>query len=175
MTWRRNTEISEEQSKSHGKYLLRTTLDEQDEKNIWLFYNVIRTVEETFKTLKSDLDIRPVFHKKDKGTKSHLNLAILAYWVVSTTKYQLSMHGINTRWEELLRIMSTQVRVTAEFESGENRHIRIRKSTDPEDKMEQIYEALDIGSHPLGMMKFVVHQNEKQKKSHTDCQEVNDS
>lgn len=41
--------------------------------------------------------------------------------------------------------------------------------------MEQIYEALDIGSHPLGMMKFVMHQKEKQKKSDTDCQKVNDS
>ena len=40
---------------------------------------VIRTVEETFHTLKSDLDIRPVYHKSDTGIKAHLNLAVLAY------------------------------------------------------------------------------------------------
>ena len=45
---------------------------------VWKFYNVIRTVEETFHTLKSDLDIRPVYHKSDEGIKAHLNLAVLA-------------------------------------------------------------------------------------------------
>ena len=62
-----------------------------------LIYNVIRTVEETFKTLKTDLDIRPVFHKSDDGTKAHLHLAILAYWVVSTARYILKQKGINVR------------------------------------------------------------------------------
>ena len=51
----------------------------EDPKNIWSFYNVIRTVEETFKTLKTDLDIRPIYHKSDEGAKAHLNLAVLAY------------------------------------------------------------------------------------------------
>ena len=58
-----------------------------------LIYNVIRTVEETFKTLKADLDIRPFFHKSDDGTKAHLHLAILAYWVVSTARYILKRVG----------------------------------------------------------------------------------
>ena len=69
-------------------------------------------MEETFKTLKLDLDIRPIYHKSDKGTKAHLHLAILAYWVVSVTKYMLKKKGINMRWSELLRIMSAQQRVT---------------------------------------------------------------
>ena len=81
----------------HGKYLLQTSLDEKDEENIWTYYNVIWTVEETFKTLKSDLDIRPVYHKTDDASKAHLNLAVLAFWVVSTTKYMLKKKGINVR------------------------------------------------------------------------------
>ncbi len=60
-----------------------------------------------FKTLKSDLDMRPVFQKTDDVTKAHLNLAFLAYWVVSTTKYRLKQKGIKVRCDELLRIMST--------------------------------------------------------------------
>lgn len=79
MSYCRNEEAVEGMSAMHGKYLLRTTLDSRDETSIWTFYNVIKTVEETFKTLKTDLDIRPVFHKTDGGTKAHLNLAVLAY------------------------------------------------------------------------------------------------
>ena len=48
MTWSRNADADETTRKMHGKYLLQTSLDEKDEENIWKFYNVIRTVEETF-------------------------------------------------------------------------------------------------------------------------------
>ena len=72
MEWRRREESIAERKKFHGKYVLLTSLDENDELNVWKFYNVIRTVEETFRTLKSDLDIRPVFHKTDGGIRAHL-------------------------------------------------------------------------------------------------------
>ena len=144
---------------------LRTTLDSRDETSIWTFYNVIRTVEETFKTLKTDLDIRPVFHKTDEGTKAHLNLAVLAYWIVSTTRYRLRESGITVRWSELLRILSTQVRVTAVFETDNNHRIAIRRSTEPESKVEAIYTALDISSCSVVRLKSVVHPKEPPEKS----------
>ena len=153
----RNEEIEEGIRALHGKYLLQTTLKDLNEKNIWTFYNVIRTVEETFKTLKSDLDIRPVFHKSDTGTKAHLNLAVLAYWIVSTTKYRLTQKKINIRWSELLRILSAQVRVTAEFETGSNHRLAIRKSTEPEEKAHEIYDALGITTKNFVTLKSVVH------------------
>ena len=78
MEWKRKDEYVAGKKKFHGKYVLLTSLDENDEVNVWKFYNVIRTVEETFHTLKSDLDMRPVYHKGDNGIKAHLNLAVLA-------------------------------------------------------------------------------------------------
>ena len=47
MSWKRNGGKTGEVKKFHGKYVLLTSLDEGDEVNIWKFYNVIRTVEET--------------------------------------------------------------------------------------------------------------------------------
>lgn len=155
MTWARNAEVDERVTKMHGKYLLQTTLNGKGEEQVWEYYNVIRTVEETFKTLKSDLDIRPVFHKTDAATKAHLNLAVLAYWVVSTTKYQLKQHGINVRWEELLRIMSTQQRVTMVAEQENGRILKVRRSTAPEAKLAEIQQALGISPHPVCSIKSV--------------------
>lgn len=149
----------------HGKYLLRTTLDSRDETSIWFFYNVIRTVEETFKTLKTDLDIRPSFHKMDRGTKAHLNLAILAYWIVSTTRYRFRENGITVRWNELLCILSIQVRVTAESETDNNHRIATRRNTEPESKVEAIYTALNISSCSVIRLKSVVHPKEPPEKS----------
>ena len=155
MSWQRVADAEETRSKMHGKYFLQTSLDENDEKNIWLFYNVIRMVEETFKTLKLDLDIRPVFHKTDSGAKAHLHLALLAYWVVSVTQYQLRKKGIHARWGELLRIMSAQQRVTIVAEQTNGRDIRVRRSTSPEEKLTAIQNALGIPAKPTCPTKFV--------------------
>ena len=48
MEWKRKQESIAERKKFHGKYVLLTSLEGNDEVNVWKFYNVIRTVEETF-------------------------------------------------------------------------------------------------------------------------------
>lgn len=160
MTWEPAEGKAAETRKLHGKYVLLTSLDENRELNIWKFYNVIRTVEETFHILKTDLDIRPVYHKSDGGVKAHLNLAILAYWVVSVTKHRLKVKGYqNVRWDEIMRIASTQVIVTAKVETEDGRVISIRQSTEAESKLSGIYDLLDINSKPLGKRKSMLHPN----------------
>ena len=49
-----------------GVYFIRTNLEGMSDENIWDIYNTIRQVESTFRCLKTDLRIRPVFHQKDK-------------------------------------------------------------------------------------------------------------
>lgn len=47
------------------------------------------------------------------GIKAHLNLAVLAYWVVSVTRYRLKLKEYpNVRWDEIMRIAQAQVLVT---------------------------------------------------------------
>jgi hypothetical protein len=160
MEWKRKQDSIAARSKFHGKYVLLTSLDESDELNVWKFYNVIRTVEETFCTLKSDLDIRPVYHKTDGGIKAHLNLAVLAYWIVSVTKYRLKMRDYpNVRWDEIMRIAQAQVVVTAEMETVGGDRIRVRQSTEAEEELSVIYSLLDVNANPIGKVKSVVHPN----------------
>ena len=164
MTWECREDKAAQRRKFYGKYVLLTSLDESQELNIWKFYNVIRTVEETFHVLKTDLDIRPVYHKSDNGIKSHLNLAILAYWVVSVTKYRLKLKKHeNVRWDEIMRIASTQVVVTAKVETVDGQVISIRQSTEAESKFSAIYDLLYINSKPLGKRKSMLHQIRLQK------------
>lgn len=166
MTWKRNDEKTGEVQKFHGKYVLLTSLDESDEVNIWKFYNVIRTVEETFHVLKTDLDIRPVYHKSDGGIKAHLNLAVLAYWLVSVTKHRLKIKGYeNVRWDEIMRIASTQVIVTAQMKTTDGSTVKVRQSTEAEDKLSAIYSLLDINPHPLGRVKSVSPKKSLQKST----------
>ena len=156
MEWKRKDEYVAGKKKFHGKYVLLTSLNENDEVNVWKFYNVIRTVEETFHTLKSDLDMRPVYHKGDDGIKAHLNLAVLAYWIVSVTMYRLKKKGYpSVRWEEIRRIAGAQVMVTTRMETVKGETIEIRQATEEEQELARIYSLLDITPRPMGTRKFV--------------------
>lgn len=151
ITWKRNAKFMCRE-KVHGKYLLQTSLPENDPNIIWTTYNIVRTVEETFKLLKSDLDVRPIYHKTDEAAKAHLNLAVLAYWIVSVTKYKLKMKDINVRWSEILRMMSTQVRASVSMKACRKVEVTTRKDSDPEEKLMEIYNALDTTPNPRGTL-----------------------
>lgn len=151
ITWKRNAKFMCRE-KVHGKYLLQTSLPENDPNIIWTTYNIVRTVEETFKLLKSDLDVRPIYHKTDEAAKAHLNLAVLAYWIVSVTKYKLKMKDINVRWSEILRMMSTQVWASVSMKACRKVEVTTRKDSDPEEKLMEIYNALDTTPNPRGTL-----------------------
>ena len=77
-----------------------------------------------------------MFHKTDGGIKAHLNLAVLAYRIVSVTKYRLRMKDYpNVRWDEIMRIAQAQVVVTAEMETVDGDRIRVRQSTEAEEEL----------------------------------------
>ena len=173
MDWKRKQDSVAARSKFHGKYVLLTSLDESEELNIWKFYNVIRTVEETFQVLKSDLDIRPVYHKSDDGIKAHLNLAVLAYWIVSVTKYRLKIKEYpNVRWEEIMRIAQAQVVVTAEMETEDGKKVSVRQSTEAEAELAKIYRLLEVCPNPIGEIKSVVPLKPPQKNPPPEKQGV---
>ena len=173
MEWKRKEESIAERKKFHGKYVLLTSLDENDEVNVWKFYNVIRTVEETFHTLKSDLDMRPVYHKSDGGIKAHLNLAVLAYWIVSVTKYRLKLKEYpNVRWDEIMRIAQAQVVVTAEMDTEDGQRVTVRQSTEAEEELAKIYSLLEVNPNPIGKVKSMVHPKAPPKNPPPENQEV---
>jgi hypothetical protein len=139
-----------------GIYFLRTSLHEPDESTVWMIYNTIREIEYTFRVLKTDLDLRPVFHKNDDASMAHLNLGLLAYWVVNTIRYQLKQKSIRSDWREIVRIMNTQKCVTTLAQNKSNEIISIRKCSEPDDKVKQIYDTLKYKYAPFVRKKSVV-------------------
>ena len=126
-----------------------------------------------FRLMKSDLDMRPVYHKSDGGIKAHLNLAVLAYWIVSVTKYRLKLKKYpNIRWEEIIRIAQTQVVVTAEARTEDGGSITVRQSTEAEEQLAAIYSLLDINPNPIGKIKSQVHPKSPPKNPTLEKQEV---
>lgn len=142
-----------------GIYFLRTSLDSTKEATLWQCYNTIREIEATFRVLKTDLDLRPIYHKNDDTTMAHLHLGLLAYWVVNTVRHQLKAKKINHGWREIVRIMNTQKAVTTTAQNEAESVIQIRRCTDPNPNAKQLYDALKFKYAPFTRKKSVVHKS----------------
>ena len=147
-----------------GQYLLRTNLDVESEATLWDIYNTIREIESTFRCLKTDLDLRPIYHKNDESTKAHLHLALLAYWLVNTIRYQLKAKGIIHSWTEIVRIASTQKLVTSQAKNKLDQIVQIKACSQPEEKLDAIYKALDYKPIPFNPKKSVGHKPESKNE-----------
>ena len=163
MSWRKKEDVELLRSEADGKYIVQTSLKGQTEKKIWSYYNVIRHVEAVFACLKSDLDIRPVYHQNDESVMAHFHLTILAYWIVNTVQYKLKTQEVNHTWNELRRIMSTQIVVSTQAKRMDGNEVQVRQCSEPEENLAELYKRLGLTSPPLKRKICVVHFEEYRK------------
>jgi transposase len=171
LTWQK---IIPATRKEEGVYFLRTSLKEIDENAFGMIYNTIREIEAAFRTLKADLRMRPVFLLSDDNTMAHLNLAVIAYQMVNTIRYQLKAKGIHHSWSHLVRIINSQKAVTATMLDKQGRKILIRKCSKPEPQVKEIYDALGYKYYPF-IRKSVLPENEDRKNESPVKQLIDDS
>ena len=137
-----------------GTYFLRTNRDRLDEKTTWDYYNLIRDIECTNRQLKTDLNLRPIYHKLDKNSDAHLFLGLLAYWIVNTIRFQLGQRGIKCYWTEIVRRMSTQKAVTSIAYNPLGEEVEMRICSDPTVHAAEIYDALSFRRTPFRKIKI---------------------
>jgi len=142
--------------KGKGVYFIRTNNKKTDESTLWKIYNTIREVESTFRCLKSDLNIRPVYHQNDGRVKSHIFLTTLAYQLVNTIRYQLKTSGLNHDWTNILRIMSSHRTQTVQLET-KTRTIHIRKPCKANLAVKKIYSATKTKANVTEYNKIVMY------------------
>jgi len=156
MTWNKKAEATVDKEDTFGVYFLKTSIEEPNEKLVWTAYNCIREIENTNRTLKTDLDLRPIFHKTDDASQAHLHLGLMAYWVVNTIRHQLRDQGITSDWRELVRVMNTQKCVTTTVKNDKGQLLSVRCCSEPEPKAALIYKALKLQPAPFLRKKSVV-------------------
>ena len=150
--WKRKPQTSQS---GEGVYFIRTSLDQQDETLVWDMYNTIRQIEDVFRVFKSDLELRPVFHKNDDYTVAHLFLAVLAYSIVNTIRYRLKKKGTTYSWNTITRIMNTQKTGTISMSKKDGQKVYIRLCSKPNNEVQNIYQAMGYKMMPFHKKKFV--------------------
>jgi hypothetical protein len=139
-----------------GVYCLRTNELNWDEATLRQTYTMLTDLEAVFRSLKSELGLRPIFHHKEDRADGHLFITVLAYQAVQALRQKLKAHGIKESWTTLRSIWSGQQRITATFKQRDGRTLHVRKTTAPEPKQRVLYHALDLSDSPVGVRKLVI-------------------
>ena len=72
-----------------GRYLLRSNLCGHDPAQLWQFYIQLVEIEAAFKTMKDDLNLRPIHHQLEDRIEAHIFVAFLAYCLHVTLRARL--------------------------------------------------------------------------------------
>jgi transposase len=88
-TYALNREKLRNVRRREGRYLLRTNLSGQDPAKLWQFYIQLVEVEAAFKTMKDDLNLRPIYHQLEHRIEAHIFVAFLAYCLHVTLRARL--------------------------------------------------------------------------------------
>ena len=139
-----------------GVYCLRTNVEDWDEETLWRTYTALTDVEAVFRSLKSELGLRPIFHQTQKRSDGHLFITVIAYQLVQTIRRRLGEQGERASWASLRRILEGQQRVTATFRRKDGRTLHVRKPTRAELRQRAIYQALGADPVPGGIRKMIV-------------------
>ena len=158
--WTRQT-IADTKDSLPGVYCLRTTPTELDEAALWRTYTMLTDLEAVFRSLKSELGMRPVFHQLAKRVTAHLFISVLAYHLVHSIRYRLKKTGINSSWSDLRKQLTGQNRITISMQCRDDAVVHVRKSTRPEPRQQKIYSALGLCPHPGRTIKTTINKMNK--------------
>ena len=115
-----------------GQYLLRSNLAGEDPAVLWKNYMNLVRIEESFRTLKSDLKLRPVHHQNDERIEAHIFISFMAYCLhITLEKYnKQAATGLSARsvLERLGEIQMLDVSIPA----TDGRELRMKRYTKPE-------------------------------------------
>ena len=139
-----------------GVYCLRSSETDWDEDALWRTYTSLTDVEAVFRSLKSELGLRPIYHHKPRRADGHLFLTVIAYQLVQVIRTRLCAHGDHASWSTLRRILDGQQRVTATFRRPDGRTLHVRTTTQAEPEQRAIYDALGVDPQPGGVRKTII-------------------
>ena len=139
-----------------GAYCLRTNITDWDAERMWRTYVLLTDLEAVFRSLQSELRLRPIYQHKAHRSEGHLFVTVLAYQLVQMIRQRLRDSGERASWTRLRKRLEGQQRVTAVFRRADGQMLHVRKATRAEAGQQAIYDALGIDASPGGVRKLVV-------------------
>ena len=144
LVWRQKPDQQEWLEAREGAYLLRTNLRAGTAADFWKKYIQLTEVEASFRTLKSELAIRPLFHQLEKRVKAHVLVAFLGYALLVTLKHLLKRAGSEDSPAKVLKRLSELYSVDIVLPTIEGREIFLRRISKLDEEQQKILHQLQL-------------------------------
>jgi transposase len=156
--WEMKKERQAWRESREGAYMLRTNLQANTAEELWSKYMQLTEAEASFRALKSELSIRPLFHQIEPRVKAHVMVAFLGYALWVTLKHLLkrrpvmdpkpSASGVNNSPPlspmKALALLSTLQSADIVLPTTDGREIRLRRITEPTADQRSLLQQLAI-------------------------------
>jgi len=122
-------------SLAKGAYLLRTNCTETDPAQLWRWYIQLAQAEAAFRTSKSDIGLRPIYHHKTERVEAHLLICFLSLAMWRSLEMWMLSKGLGTSARKLLEAVATvrSMDVVVPVKRGEQRlKVRLRTVAKPD-------------------------------------------
>jgi transposase len=158
LSWQMKQDREQWRESREGAYLLRTNLQAETAEELWTKYMQLTEAEAAFRSLKSELSIRPLFHQKEPRVKAHVLVAFLGYALRVTLKHLLkrrpgivprpSVSGVDNAQPlsptKALDLLSTLPSADIVLPTTDGREIRLRRITEPDAEQKSLLHQLRL-------------------------------
>jgi transposase len=133
--------------KSRGTYLLRTNCIEEDPALLWQWYIQLTQAEAAFRTAKSDLGLRPVFHRMTHRVEAHILVCFLALALWRVLEMWMQGKGLGTCARKLIGEIATikSMDVIVPVKRGDAKaEVRVRTVARPDKRVSELLVRLGL-------------------------------
>ena len=144
LVWEIDKEKLERMERLDGTYLLKTDRQDLTAEEAWRTYMLLTRAENAFRSMKSPLAERPIFHQIQRRTETHVFLCVMAYHLLVAIEKTLRDRGLYTSWATVRETLKDHNISTVVMPTTSGAVLRIRKSSTPEPQHKELYKLLGI-------------------------------
>ena len=127
-----------------GHYLLRSNLTAEDPAVLWTRYVQLTQIESVFRSLKSELGVRPIYHQLEHRADAHILIAFLAYCLQVTLKNRLMIHAPGLTPCAVFEKLATIQMVEVWIPMLDGRWLILPRHTQPEKDVQAVLDHIQI-------------------------------
>jgi len=127
-----------------GHYLLRSNLTGEDPAVLWTRYVQLTQIESVFRSLKSELGIRPIYHQLEHRADAHVRIAFLAYCLQVTLKNRLMIYAPGLTPAAVLEKLATIQMVEVWIPMVDGRWLVLPRHTQPDKDVQAVLDRLRL-------------------------------
>ena len=124
-------DVHKKRTDTSGGYYIKTNRDDLSLEGIVRQYHSLNDIEQTFRAFKSDLRLRPIYHRKDCRIEAHIFITVLSYFAVHLIRTRLKEGGIDASWKTLQKELRRWQRGDVLLKKSRTEKIRLSMDVKP--------------------------------------------